>query len=167
MMAIIKFMARQRDHLVPTLVCTIEFMLGTACLIVNVSNFLATLFWQLLSLALVSMTIHITRFLLPIGMQKCPSVSTRNIFQNNLHIVMRSSLSCPPAGIRHNLHITVRSSLSYPLIGICRMLLLRLSSVPFLGNTISKDVQVLQRGLLFLFIHWINEGYCVEGGGDR
>jgi hypothetical protein len=84
-----------------------------------------------------------------------------------LHIVMRSSLSCPPAGIRHNLHITVRSSLSYPLVGICRTLLVRLSSVPFLRNTISKDVQVLQRGLLFLFIHWINEGYCVEGGGDR
>jgi hypothetical protein len=26
------------------------------------------------------------------------------------------------------------------------------------------DVWVLQRGLLFLFVHWFNEGCCVEGG---
>jgi len=26
------------------------------------------------------------------------------------------------------------------------------------------DAQVLQRGLIFLFIHWFNEGCCVEGG---
>jgi hypothetical protein len=24
------------------------------------------------------------------------------------------------------------------------------------------DARVLQRGLLFLFVHWFNEGYCVE-----
>jgi hypothetical protein len=67
-MAVVKFTARQRDHLVPTLVCAIQFTLGTTCLTVNVLNFLATFFWQLLTLALVSLTIRITCYLLPIGM---------------------------------------------------------------------------------------------------
>jgi len=33
-----------------------------------------------------------------------------------------------------------------------------------MGKTISVDARVLQRGLLFLFVHWFNEGCCVEGG---
>ncbi len=36
--------------------------------------------------------------------------------------------------------------------------------MPFLGKTVSADMRVLQRGLLFLFVHWFNEGCCVEGG---
>jgi hypothetical protein len=36
--------------------------------------------------------------------------------------------------------------------------------VPLLGKTIPTNAQVLERGLLFLFIHWFNEGCCVEGG---
>jgi hypothetical protein len=56
-MAAVKFTARQRDHLVPTLVCVIEFTLGTMCLTINILNFLASLFRQLLALALVSLTI--------------------------------------------------------------------------------------------------------------
>jgi hypothetical protein len=34
--------------------------------------------------------------------------------------------------------------------------------VPLLGKMVSMDTRVLQRGLLFLFVHWFNEG-CVEG----
>ncbi len=68
MMDAVKFTTCQRDHLVPTLVCVIQFMLGTTCLTINITNFLATLFWQLLTLALVSLTIRIMRFLLLIGM---------------------------------------------------------------------------------------------------
>jgi hypothetical protein len=67
-MVAIKFTAHQKDHLVPTLVCVIQFTLGTTCLTVNVLNFLATFFRQLLTLALVSLTIRITCLLLPIGM---------------------------------------------------------------------------------------------------
>jgi hypothetical protein len=102
-------------------------------------------FQQLLSLALVSLTIHVTRFLLPIGMQKRSGVSMRNIFRNNLHIATRNSLSCPLAGSH-------------------RMLLLISSSVPLPGKTVPVDTRVVQRGLLFLFVHWFNEGCCVEGG---
>ncbi len=36
--------------------------------------------------------------------------------------------------------------------------------MPFLGKTVPVDVRVLQKGLFFLFIHWFNEGCCVEGG---
>ncbi len=32
------------------------------------------------------------------------------------------------------------------------------------GKTIPVDTRVFQRGLLFLFVHWFNEGCCVEGG---
>jgi hypothetical protein len=32
------------------------------------------------------------------------------------------------------------------------------------GKTILADAWVFQRGLLFLFVHWFNEGCCVEGG---
>ncbi len=110
-----------------------------------VSNFLVMFFWQPLSLALVNLMICITCFLLPIGMQKCPGVSTLNIFQNNLRIAAHNSLTCPP-------------------VGICCMLLLRLNSVPLPGKTIQADARVVQRGLLFLFIHWFNEGCCVKGG---
>jgi hypothetical protein len=128
MMVVVKFMARQRDHLVLTLVCAIQFTLGTTCLTVNVSNFLTTLFRQLFTLALVSLTIHVTCFLLPIKMQKRPSISTRSIFRRNLH----SSLNCPPTNIRCNLRIAMRNSLSCPSAGICRNLRItahRLASV--------------------------------------
>jgi hypothetical protein len=74
---------------------------------------------------------------------------------------------CPPAGIRSNLRITTHSSMSCPPVSICRTLLLRSSSVPLLSKTISTDAQVLQRGLLFLFVHWFNESCYVEGGGNR
>jgi hypothetical protein len=70
-MVVVKFMMRQRDHLVPTLVCAIQFTFGIACLMVSVSNFLVILFRQLLSLALVSLMICVTHFLLPI---ECKSV---------------------------------------------------------------------------------------------
>jgi hypothetical protein len=112
---------------------------------VSVSDFLATLFQQLFSLALVSLTIRVTCFLLLIEMQKRLGISTRSIFQSNLRIV-------------------VRSSLSYPLVGIHRTLLLKSSNMPLLGKTVPVDVRVVQRGLLFLFVHWFNEGCCVEGG---
>jgi len=36
--------------------------------------------------------------------------------------------------------------------------------VPVPGKMVLVDVWVLQRGLLFLFVHWFNEGCCVEGG---
>jgi hypothetical protein len=36
--------------------------------------------------------------------------------------------------------------------------------VPLPGKTVLADARVLQRGLLFLFVHWFNEGCCVEGG---
>jgi hypothetical protein len=36
--------------------------------------------------------------------------------------------------------------------------------VPLPGKTVLVDAWVLQRGLLFLFVHWFNEGCCVEGG---
>jgi hypothetical protein len=160
-------------------------------LTVNVSNFLATLFRQLLTLALVNLTIYVMRFLLPIRMQKRPGISMRNIFQNNLciiehnslsylpvgichnlHIAMRNSLSRPSAGICRNLHIAARNSLScpsvgihrnlriathnsvsYPLAGIRRTLLLKSSNVPLLGKTVPTNTRVLQKGLLFLFVH--------------
>jgi hypothetical protein len=162
MMATVKFTVCQKDHLVPTLVCAIQFTLGIACLTVIISNFLATLFRQLLSLALVSLTIYVTCFLLPIGMQKHSSVSTHNISQSNLCIATCSSLNCPLAGIHHNLRIVTHSSLSYPPIGIHRTLFLRSSSVPLPGKTVLMDM----RGLLFLFVHWFNEGCCVEGGAS-
>ncbi len=111
-MAAVKFMARQRDHFIPTLVCVIQFTLGTTYLTVNVSNFLATLFWQLLTLALMSLTVRVTHFLLPIRMQKCHGVNMHNIFQSNLHIATCNSLSRPPAGIHHNQRIVAHSSLS-------------------------------------------------------
>jgi hypothetical protein len=44
------------------------------------------------------------------------------------------------------------------------MLLLKLSNVPLPSKTIQADARVLQRGLLFLFVHWFNEGCYVEGG---
>ncbi len=201
-MVTVKFIVRQKDHLVLTLVCTIQFMLGTTCLTVNMSNFLAMLFRQLLTLALVGLTIHVTHFLLPIGMQKPTCVSMHNIFQSNLRItarsslnwsstnihhnlriIVRNSLSCPPAGIRRNLRvvscsslscpptgicrnmcITAHSSLSCLPIGICRILLFRLNSMPISGKTVSANTRVFQRGFLFLFVHWFNEGCCVEGG---
>jgi hypothetical protein len=48
--------------------------------------------------------------------------------------------------------------------GIRCTLLLRSSKVPLSGKKISTNARVLQRGLLFLFVHWFNEGYCVMGG---
>jgi hypothetical protein len=88
----------------------------------------------LLSLALVSLTIHIMHFLLPIGMQKCPGISTRNIFQSNLHITACNSLSCMLAGICRNSHNTACNSLSCPLAGIRCMLFLKLSNVLLSGK---------------------------------
>jgi hypothetical protein len=81
-----------------------------------------------------------------------------------MRIVAPSSLSCPLAGIRCNLCIATRTSLSCPLAGIRRTLLFGSNNVPLQGKTIPTDAQVLQRGLLFLFVHWFNEGCCVEGG---
>jgi len=43
------------------------------------------------------------------------------------------------------------------------MLLLRSNNVPFLSKIVPVDAWILQRGLLFLFVHWFNEGCCVEG----
>ncbi len=143
-------------------------MLGIACLTVSITNFLATFFQQLLSLALVSMTIHFTCFMLPIGMQKHQGISTRSIFQSNMCIVVCNSLIYPPGGIRCNLCILVRSSLNCSPAGIRRTLLLRSSNVPFPSKTVPADVRAFQRGLLFLFVHWFNERtykhlkYCVH-----
>jgi len=36
--------------------------------------------------------------------------------------------------------------------------------MPLPGKIVPTDMWVLQRGLLFLFVHWFNEGFCVEGG---
>ncbi len=36
--------------------------------------------------------------------------------------------------------------------------------MPLQGKTVSTDTRVLQRGFFFLFVHWFNEGCCVEGG---
>jgi hypothetical protein len=36
--------------------------------------------------------------------------------------------------------------------------------MPFPGKIVSVDVWVFQGGLLFLFVHWFNEGCYVEGG---
>ncbi len=36
--------------------------------------------------------------------------------------------------------------------------------MPLLGKTVRADAQVLQRGLLFFFVHWFNEGCSLEGG---
>jgi hypothetical protein len=36
--------------------------------------------------------------------------------------------------------------------------------MPFPGKTVPTDARALQRGLLFLFIHWFNDSCCVEGG---
>ncbi len=163
-MVAIKFTVRQRDHLVPTLVCAIQLTLGTTCLTVNVLNFLKTLFQQLLLLALVSLMICITHSLLPIGMQKRPGVNTSNIFQSNLRIIVHNFLSCPQANIHCNLHIIARSFLSCPPTSIRHTLLLRSNNVLLPSKTIPMDTRVLQRGLLFLFVHWFNEGCCVEGG---
>jgi hypothetical protein len=52
-----------------------------------------TFFGQLLTLALVSLTIRVMHFLLPIEMQKRPGVSMRNIFQSNMPITAHNSLS--------------------------------------------------------------------------
>jgi hypothetical protein len=144
-MVVVKFTARQKDHLVATLVCAIQFTLGTACLTINVSNFLAMFFQQLFSMALVSLTVRVTHFLLPIGMQKRLGVSTHSNFQSNLRIVTHSSLNCPSASIRNKL-------------------LFKSNSVFLPAKAIPTNTRVLQRGLLFLFIHWFNEGCCVEGG---
>ncbi len=108
--------------------------------------------------------IRVTRSLLLIRMQKRSNVSTNNIFQSNLSIIAHSSLSCPHANIHYNLHIVARNYLSCPLTGIRRTLLLKSSNVPLPGKTVPMDTRVLQRGLLFLFVHWFNEGCCVEGG---
>jgi len=35
--------------------------------------------------------------------------------------------------------------------------------MPLPGKTVLADARVLQRDLLFLFVHWFNEGCCVEG----
>jgi hypothetical protein len=72
-------------------------------------------------------------------------VNTCNIFQSNLCITTRISLSCSPVGIH------------------CTMLL-RSSNVPLPGKMVPADARVFQRGLLFLFVHWFNEGCYVEGG---
>jgi hypothetical protein len=152
-------------------------------LTVSVLNFLVTFFWQLFSLALVSLTIHVTHFLLPMGMQKRPSVSARSIFQSNLRITAHNSLSyllagirrnlriathtflsCPPIGIRRNLHITAHTSLSCSPAGICHTLLLKSSNVLLLGKTVLTNAQVLQRGLLFLFVHWLMRVVVLKGG---
>ncbi len=97
-------------------------------------------------------------------MQKHSGVSMHNIFQSNLCIVAGNSLSCSPAGIRCNLRIVVHSFLSYPPAGICRTLLLRSSNVPLSSKMVPADARVFERGLLFFFVHWFNEGCCVEGG---
>jgi len=133
------------------------------CLTVNVLNLLAIFFQQLLSLALVSLTICVMHFLLPIGMQKRPSISMCSIFQSNLRIAAHSSLSCPPAGIHCNLHITAHTFLNCPPTGIRHTLLLRSNNMPLPSKIVPVDVRILQRGLLFLFVHWFNEGCCVEG----
>jgi hypothetical protein len=83
------------------------------------------------------------RFLLPIGMQKHPSVNTRNIFQSNMCIVVHSSLSCPSSGIWCNPGITACSSLSCSPASIYRTLLLRSSSVPLSGKTVPTDAWAL------------------------
>jgi hypothetical protein len=94
-----------------------------------------------------------------------PPVSLKRIyFESNLRIAMCSSLTCPLAGICHNLRIAACTSLSCPPAGIHRTLLFRSSNVPLPGKTVPADTRVLQRGLLFLFVHWLNEGCCVEGG---
>jgi hypothetical protein len=54
--------------------------------------------------------------------------------------------------------------MNYPPVGIHHTLLLRLNIVPLPSKTVPTDTQVFQRGLLFLFVHWFNEGCCVEGG---
>jgi len=47
------------------------------------------------------------------------------------------------------------------------MLFLKSNSVLLSGKTISTDTHVLQKDLLFLFIHWFNEGCCVEWGNRQ
>jgi hypothetical protein len=42
-MVVVKFIVRQKDHLVPTLVCAIQFTLGTMCLMVIQQVFLVML----------------------------------------------------------------------------------------------------------------------------
>ena len=32
------------------------------------------------------------------------------------------------------------------------------------GKMVSANARILQKGLLFLFVHFCNEGCCVEGG---
>jgi hypothetical protein len=54
--------------------------------------------------------------------------------------------------------------LNCPSADIYCTLLFRSSIVPFPSKTVPMDMRVLQRGLLFLFVHWFNDGYCVEGG---
>jgi hypothetical protein len=134
-------------------------------------------------MALVSLTICVTHFLLIIGMQKRLSISMRSIFQNNLRITTHNSLSCLPTGIHHNLCIVARNflscpstgilrnlrivahnSLSYPPVGIRRTLVLKSNNMPFPSKMVLADMWVLQKGLLFLFVHWFNEGCCVERG---
>jgi hypothetical protein len=44
------------------------------------------------------------------------------------------------------------------------MLLFKLSNMPLPSKTVPANTRVLQRGLLFFFVHWFNEGCCVEGG---
>jgi hypothetical protein len=184
--------------------------LGTKCLTVNVSNFLAMLFhstahagpsepddprytfpvayWNV-KVSMSYPSIHIRRNLcmtahnflscLPVRIRHNLRIATHNSLSYlpihihcNLRIVMHSSLNCSPVSIRHNLRIAMRSSLSYPPIGIRRnlritmcsslsyppagirhTLLLKSNNMPLLGKIISANAWVLQKGLLFLFIH--------------
>ncbi len=41
---------------------------------------------------------------------------------------------------------------------------LKIGSVPLPSKTVQADARVLQRSLLFLFVHWFNEGCSLEGG---
>ncbi len=36
--------------------------------------------------------------------------------------------------------------------------------MPLSRKTVPADTQVVQWCLIFLFVHWFNEGCCVEGG---
>jgi hypothetical protein len=159
-MAAVKFTARQRDHMVPTLVCAIQFTLGTTCLTVNVSNLCIATHS---SLSCSSLCIRRNLCIAARSSLSYPLVS----ICCNLRIITRISLNSPPIGIRHNLRIATRNSLSYPSANIRCTLLLRLSSMPLLGKMVPTDARVLQKGLFFLFVHWFNEDCSVEGKGDK
>jgi hypothetical protein len=36
--------------------------------------------------------------------------------------------------------------------------------MPLPGKMVLMDTRVLESSLLFLFVHWFNEGHCVERG---